>query len=252
MTKLFVFLYLSITKFSNSLLNLATNFCRVLRVLASRTRNYVRLYAFWQPRRWGAEVLHQLYGQGSCRSTIAVTYTYLRTVSRRCCLCITCRPLLVGSCRPLQTGSKSSCRKRSDLKTMPISVTNCNSTKSAKSVWLYCLEHPRRARVDFIWSDLEKYTCTAQKIVLKIPKWICKTKIAIILLRNSLDPNFLKAQIVADVKTRRYSPFIGRGDYFLVKLWGKLGDRNSPCNLQYEFKKQENSVLYGGVIFLLE
>ena len=48
---------------------------------------------------------------------------------------------------------------------------------------------------------------------VKIGKWICETKIAIISSKNQFRPQFW-AQIVADVETHRYSPFLPPGDNF--------------------------------------
>jgi hypothetical protein len=56
----------------------------------------------------------------------------------------------------------------------------------------------------------------ARENAVQIPKWICKTKTAIVSSQKkiSLDPNFEHIIIVGHVETHRYSPFLGHGDHF--------------------------------------
>jgi hypothetical protein len=67
---------------------------------------------------------------------------------------------------------------------------------------------PRGRRTESCFRYLHKVTNFVSKIIF----WV-KSKITILSWKNILDPNFL-SQIVADVETRRSSPYLSSGDNF--------------------------------------
>jgi hypothetical protein len=56
-------------------------------------------------------------------------------------------------------------------------------------------------------------------------------------------------QIVADVKTRRYSLFLGLGDYFWRSYEENQAAEISPYNPPYKFKNSKPEFCMGELIF---